>query len=261
MGYYDGEFDEHFNIDIDFSDLRERFREHFPHVAVADDQQGDPQEVLYNLLDQIRVELGDNFQTTGNKSSYISLIYSLVERKTTCSRCGYTSIPSKNETIFRKFNINNRVKKVQNMDALLQSISTEEEIPDYKCENCQGRHRAVSSENIVGSPKYIFFLTGIVQLVELKHFTYRKCMNFKMDLKKIIDIENNAYHLRTVISHIGDNSHLEKKTEQVGHYITYRRVEDVWYCFNDDLVDEVRFDEVGNLYLNENVYMLIYERN
>jgi ubiquitin C-terminal hydrolase len=143
------------------------------------------------------------------------------------------------------------------MDALLQSISTKEEIPNYECENCQGRHRAVSSVNIVGSPKYIFFLTGIVQLVEGKHYTYRKCMNFKMDLKEIIDIENNAYHLRTVISHIGDNSHLETKTEQVGHYISYRRVDDVWYCFDDDEVDEVRFDAVGKLYPNENVYVNI----
>jgi hypothetical protein len=75
LGYYNGVFDEHFNIDIDFSELRKRFREHFPHVAVTDDEQGDPQEVLFSLLDQIRVEVGDNFPTTGKKSSYISLIF------------------------------------------------------------------------------------------------------------------------------------------------------------------------------------------
>ncbi len=92
----------------------------------------------------------------------------------------------------------------------------------------------------------------------------KKC-SFKMLLQQWITVEDRQYNLRGIISHIGTNEHLKKNkgeedTVQEGHFISYRRYGDYWYCFNDDIVFEVQFAQVGEYYETENVYMLLYEK-
>ena len=270
MGYYDGQVHDDVNIIIEFRCFHEALRQHFPGLGYAENEQGDPQEVLTSILDQIETEVGDFFQRRG-KRTYRSLVNSNEEGSTTCSNCGVTRIQTV-KTKFRKFNIDHTVKAVQKMDDLMKTIITNENIPDYEChsEECkgkhQGRHPAAKSFKVVGTPKFIFIFTGIVKLVTSKRgeTTMRKAMNFRIKLEESILIENINYRLRTVLSHTGDNSHLKgkkgKQTVQSGHYISYRRVSKLWYCFDDDNVFEVKFAQVGDTFQTEKVYMLLYEK-
>ncbi len=260
MGYFGGEADEGFNIQIEFSNIRQALRDNFPLIGYSEDNQGDPQEVLYSLLDQIEIEVGEYFEPEGTKS-YRSLIYSHQQRSTTCSECREKRKYPKDEILFRKFNINNQARKEQEMDALMQSINTNVSIFDYLCAHCQKIKDAVESEKVFGTPNFIFFLTGIVKSVIFGgQRTCRKSMNFKMRIEERITIENTTYSLRTVIGHIGDNSHIKEKIEESGHYISYRRVDNSWYCFNDADVKEVVFKVIGKKYQTEKVFMLVYER-
>lgn len=235
----------------------------FPHIDYAEDEQGDPQDVLTSLLDQIEAEVGDFFQPEG-KNSFRSWMYSREEISTTCFRCNITRTKQDNDTLFRKFEIKWGAKAEQKMDALMKTIITRRNVPDYECasEECLGKGKAKTSDNVMGTPKCIFFLTGIVKPVTNKpgEKRTRKAMNFKMKLEETIIIENTSYFLRSVVGHIGDNKHLVTKTEQSGHYVFYRRVSNLWHCFNDDEVFAVDLSKVGKVFENENVYMLGYQK-
>jgi hypothetical protein len=63
MGYYDGVVDDDFNINVDFSNIQDSFREHFPYVAY-------PQEVLFSLLNQMEKKSEITSRQRGRNHTY-----------------------------------------------------------------------------------------------------------------------------------------------------------------------------------------------
>jgi ubiquitin C-terminal hydrolase len=178
-----------------------------------------------------------------------------------CCRCNKKRKYASNEILFREFNIDNKLKREQEMDALMESINTKN-VDVVQCEYCQTDQEGIVSYEVFGTPKFIFILTGIVKKVKIGcQQMCRKSMNFKMKLEECIIVEDTIYILRTVVSHIGDNSHIQKKVDESGHYICYRQMDNSWYCFNDGNVEEVVLERIGTVYDTEKVNMLVYEKN
>ena len=217
MGHYNGQVDNKDNIGIEFLNFREKLSELYPHLDYGEEQ-GDPQEVLNSLLDQIEVEVGDYFQRRGKKT-YGLLINSVNEKSITCSNCGVRRIRSE-KIKYRKFHIDGTVKAEQEMGELMKTINIHGGILDYACQSVEcvrkhlGKHPAEISVKVTGTPKFIFFLTGIVKPATMKkgETRVRKAMNFKIKLEEYIIIDNIYYRLRNVMSHIGDNDHLKPYT-------------------------------------------------
>lgn len=259
LGYDDGIVDEEFNIDIAFSDFRGALRAHFPQARYAEGAQGDAVEVLTSIIDQIELEVGEFME--GGKPGFRSRLYSVRKRSIKCCGCGKTRSSADDQTLFRTFIYNEKQRKEHEMSTLMENLTTSERVSTVNaCVMCHEIHDFISSESIIGKPKIIFYFTNIIDYDGEKGKKKKKC-SFKMILQLWITVEDKEYILRGVISHTGTNKHLKKKdAEQEGHYITYRRDGDCWYCFDDKDVIKVEFARVGRHFQTENVCMLLYER-
>ena len=140
------------------------------------------------------------------------------------------------------------------MEQCLQHHMKDETLSDensWKCPKC--KQRRVSSKTI--------FLSKIpeVLVIHLKRFDIfgNKRENmvayplYDLDLQPFThlqDNENPMYELYAVNNHIG--------TQDFGHYYSYCRFGQQWYCFNDEQVFKIRSDVV----VNNNAYLLFYRK-
>ena len=103
---------------------------------------------------------------------------------------------------------------------------------------------------------YNKYHTNNIIIIQIKRFSFdqTKSNDPQKDEKPIpidenIINDNGNYKLKGFIEHKGPITH--------GHYISYIKVNDNWYCFNDKNV----FTEDPKLRNNKDVYILLYEKD
>jgi len=124
----------------------------------------------------------------------------------------------------------------------------------YLCSKCNKKTDATKKMSIKITPSHL--------VIQLKRFTYtnnyegHKIHNFidipfNLDISSIVyDGENKdcSYKLYSVINHMGNFGD--------GHYFTFSNINNKWYCFNDEHVQEIEQGTVSNKY----AYILFYKK-
>lgn len=133
------------------------------------------------------------------------------------------------------------------LDCIKEHTSFEEDIDDYKCEECEKKN-IKKRLNIIKLPKIL--------LITLKRYNNRICklsndININTDLK-LRDYLGNVYNynLKSIIMHEGSC--------MGGHYYTYTKniKTNKWFNFNDEKVSEIEDIKDVN---KQNIYSLLYE--
>ena len=148
------------------------------------------------------------------------------------------------------------VKGFSNLKDSINSISTPDFLTGdnkYKAENI-GLIDAKKSTHVGEMPPYL-----IIQLSRFE-YEYQTMTRTKIDTRLEFPTDltlNGEYTLTGVIVHMGG--------ADFGHYISYvkDRVNNVWYCCNDQLVNAVSLDEVKTQSFGANSksgYLLFYDR-
>ena len=104
-------------------------------------------------------------------------------------------------------------------------------------------------------------------LISLRRFLFIESkavkINDHIDIPEILDVtgfleyrdhphHKVQYRLAAVVCHRGTLTH--------GHYITYARRDNIWYCLNDDKVEKVDFDQINEPKSEFTPYVLSYEK-
>jgi ubiquitin C-terminal hydrolase len=124
----------------------------------------------------------------------------------------------------------------------------------YHCSKCEKRCNARKKVFLKIIPSHL--------IIQLKRFTYtedyqsRKLNNFvdfpfELDISSIVydgEKRDCRYSLYSVINHVGNFGD--------GHYFTFSRIGNKWYCFNDENVSEVDEPTISNKY----AYILFYKK-
>ena len=191
-----------------------------------------------------------------NYSEVKKYYYSQLCSVTKCS-CSYESIvfePAMNLAL--SLPIQSDEQSIHLNDCLQNMIA--EEIMDgdnqYHCSKCNNKCDAIKKLFVKIIPSHL--------IIQLKRFTYtedyqsRKLNNFvdypfELDISSIVydGMKRDCrYRLYSVINHIGNFGD--------GHYFTFSRVGEKWYCFNDENVEEVGEPSISNKY----AYILFYKK-
>ncbi len=212
MGYDNGIVDKDYKIDIEFCNIREALRAHFPKAKFVESEQGDSHEVLTSLLDQIEQEVGHFF--VDNNMGFRSTLYLYEKRSIKCCGCGHTRCLRGDRILFLTFIYNERQKKDHKMSTLMKSTDISERVSNVEaCEMCHEIHDIISSISVIGTPRFIFYYTKIIEYDHQRGKRKKKCL-FKMLLQQQITVKDRHYNLRGIISHTGTNKHLKKKGEE-----------------------------------------------
>ncbi len=175
---------------------------------------------------------------------------------TKCS-CGYESVvyePAMNLSLSLPVTCNQEAIHLNNCLDNMISEEIMEGDNQYRCDKCKNKCDARKKAFLKIIPSHL--------IIQLKRFTYtedyqsRKLNNFvdfpcELDISKVVYDGNKRdcrYRLYSVINHVGNFGD--------GHYFTFSRIGDKWYCFNDENVDEVEEPSISNRY----AYILFYKK-
>jgi ubiquitin carboxyl-terminal hydrolase 8 len=197
-------------------------------------------------------------------SSFLQKNYSEIKKyyygqlcSVTKCACGYESVvyePAMNLALSLPVTSDNEPLHLN--DCLRNMI--QEEVMDgdnqYLCSKCKNKCDARKKVFLKIIPSHL--------IIQLKRFTYtedyqsRKLNNF-VDYPSELDVSNIVYdgsqrdcryRLYSVINHIGNFGD--------GHYFTFSRVGNKWYCFNDENVEEIDEPAISNKF----AYILFYKK-
>ena len=155
------------------------------------------------------------------------------------------SLPVNNETDY--LNITDCFKKF-NEDEKMEGEN------QYSCSKCNKKSNAIKKLFVKITPPHLiiqlkrFYVTKNYDTVKLHNFVD---FPFDLDISEIVYNGKNKdcrYSLYSVINHIGNFSD--------GHYFTFSKVGNKWYCFNDENVQEILQPTISNKY----AYILFYKK-
>jgi ubiquitin C-terminal hydrolase len=198
-------------------------------------EQHDAYECLFCLFNIINDEINNI-----NKNYNLYNVYGFdLESKVACKlkECNHNNIKIDKELILN-LTIENTLKK-----SFLGFTSKELLIDEYKCDKCNIKSIVSKKLNILSYPKNL--------LICLKRFDYNNNRGYKINNSIEIPLEIpmlfNKYKLQGAIIHSG--------SYYSGHYIYIGNINNTWYLFNDNIVNEIH--DLNN-YL-PNAYCLYYK--
>jgi ubiquitin carboxyl-terminal hydrolase 8 len=241
--------------------------------------QQDAMEILSVMLDKVdtllsrevnvKIKQLDNcdeltIKSKNEWSTYLQKNYSEVKKyyygqlcSVTKCECNYESIifePAMNLSL--SLPIKTDIDTIHLNDCLNNMITEEimEGDNKYHCSKCEKRCNARKKVFLKIIPSHL--------IIQLKRFTYtedyqsRKLNNFvdfpfELDISSIVydgEKRDCRYSLYSVINHVGNFGD--------GHYFTFSRIGNKWYCFNDENVSEVDEPTISNKY----AYILFYKK-
>ena len=192
-----------------------------------------------------------NFYKSRENSIVVDIFYNQIINIFTCS-CKYESY-SFQKLLDIPLLLPNKNYKID-FSSLINDYFKEEELDwSTKCEKCQKpelKHSKLMKFCILNEI-VIFSLQRFDPVLSIKN-------NIRVSFKEMIDLkdycdtdlykENTQYRLLGTINHIGNINY--------GHYYSYIRIGEIWYEFNDSIVQKVsRMD-----YDSSSVCVLFYEK-
>ena len=192
-----------------------------------------------------------NFFISRENSIIVDIFYNQIINIFTCS-CGFESY-SFQKLLDIPLLLPNKKSSID-LSSLINEYFKEEELDwSSKCENClkpELKHLKITKFCILNEI-VIFSLQRFDPVLSIKN-NIRVSFDEIIDLKEYCDLDlfkqNTKYRLCGTINHIGNINY--------GHYYTYVRIGEIWYEFNDSLVQKVyKMD-----YENSSVCVLFYEK-
>jgi ubiquitin C-terminal hydrolase len=192
-----------------------------------------------------------NFYKSRENSIVVDVFYNQIINIFTCS-CKYESY-SFQKLLDIPLLLPNKNYKID-FSSLINDYFKEEELDwSTKCEKCQKpelKHSKLMKFCILNEI-VIFSLQRFDPVLSIKN-------NIRVSFKELIDLkdycdadlykDNTQYRLLGTINHIGNINY--------GHYYSYIRIGEIWYEFNDSIVQKVsRMD-----YDSSSVCVLFYEK-
>jgi ubiquitin C-terminal hydrolase len=207
-------------------------------------EQQDSHEFLIILLDS----LDENIKEYDIDNMFGKLFYCNLESEVICSLCNYSS---KTNTIEKSLSLS--IVNSSLNDCLSEFIKPEQLNNDnqWRCEKCNQYTNAYKKLSVKSLPKYLF--------IQLKRYSYingAKKLNTPINIPNelntdnITDIINLGYQyiLRGFIYQSGDING--------GHYISFIKNKNDWYCINDSQISKVDSDKI--IELIKFAYVILY---
>ncbi|EMD46108.1 ubiquitin carboxylterminal hydrolase, putative [Entamoeba histolytica KU27] len=209
-----------------------------------------PSKIYYSPFE---VEMNETESDDSSSDSYFSknlisdVFKGRIKRVTECSMCHYSS------DIFEEF-ISLSVPVPQwysneahpiSLESCIELFLHYENIDDWYCEKCNKKRKAKIYSTISDIPKVL-----IIQLVRIysKKYPIQQVLFPLNDL--VVQTSPNHFDFYDLYSFITHTGSLSK-----GHYISWNKVSNQWYCCNDENVSQ------GNpTTSSDTVYILFYKR-
>ena len=186
-----------------------------------------------------------------NKSIIIDLFYGIQSTETFCYKCQNTSYEFEYFNILtlpilqkyaKKININNMLEDYS------RKIQLEGNNKNY-CEFCDGEFNAYSRNIFYELPKILIIHPGRTN----KGTKFNIKIEFKeeitISLSEKLEKQKIQFNLIGIIYHFGGCGHN-------GHNISYCKIGDVWYSFNDSKISKIDINEING----EGILLLIYQQ-
>nr|XP_040577413.1 ubiquitin carboxyl-terminal hydrolase 2-like [Lepeophtheirus salmonis] len=205
--------------------------------------QQDAHEFLIALLNFLHEEM--KFGST----SFVKNTFEGKQASTlTCQNCGFESV--KDECFYElTLEVGDRRENVRNLSELLASYLTPEPV-EWTCSKCQKRGNASKKVDIIKFPKILTIhlsrfctVRGTEKNLTLVEF------DFELNLRAY-SVFGSKYQLNSICNHYGG---LQK-----GHYTAfiYSKQDLKWYRADDEIVDEVHYQDV----VSNASYILFYDQ-
>ncbi|KAJ5075809.1 ubiquitin carboxyl-terminal hydrolase [Anaeramoeba ignava] len=200
-------------------------------------RQEDAHEFFETLMDSFEQSIQKSDQISQKGKQELSLIYQLFSGEENsfikCLECGSIRGPNVNKFVDIPLDIF--------LNESLQSCLKRRNLPEKMdgdnkifCEKCNKNTSSEKFSKIVKFPKILVF--------QFKRFQFTMNQGQKKLFEKILfpfelkveeeskkGIKTKHYDLNAIVVHIG-------KTIKRGHYISYSKVQDKWFCFDDSKV-------------------------
>ncbi len=233
-----------------FDELKEELFNNYS--SFKENEQDDGTSLLIEIINAMEFELGNCFK--GGIDGMKAYHHCMETTYNRCKICNYSHTESVTQ-LFINLSFEETATNMFTLKELITINTTATRFPLCKSHDGGG----MKTVSFTGSPKYIFFTLNIFKF-STKFSNIEKIISFKIDLQPIYITEYMEYDLILVMSHIGDNIHLERGTDVRGNYVMYRKIMETWYLFNDEMVTKVNLEKIGDTFRNETIYLLCYER-
>jgi ubiquitin C-terminal hydrolase len=172
-------------------------------------------------------------------SPVVSKFFGQLAKSVQCSNCAYTS---KTYEVFNSLKVSPQTPQVTLEKGLEQEFHNEE-IDEYSCDNCKGRHKAHVSLKINRLPPYLFTVVRRFEGTGRKDHRPVSIENESLILKQFTSEEcaeaNKPYKLLGIIDHHG--------SAFGGHYVAQIKhiANNRWYLYDDETAHSINGPSVG----------------
>jgi ubiquitin C-terminal hydrolase len=207
------------------------------------DQQ-DSHEFLVVLLDL----LDEKIKKYDKDNMFSKLFYCNIESEVICSNCKYSS---KTNTIEKSLSLS--LDKTILINCLEDFVKLEQLTNDnqWKCDKCNQYTNAYKKMSIKSLPKYLF--------IQLKRYYYNnnaKKLNTSIDIPNVLNTDHLTEKVDNGYQYILRGFILQNGNIDGGHYISFVKNKNKWYCLNDSSISEI--SEAKALDLAKYSYVVLY---
>ena len=197
---------------------------------------------------------------TKDWSPIVPLLYGELKKSIKCHNCQNTS---SNYEIFNSLKVD--LKENSTLEELIDWTFRAEEINEYQCDSCNGKHPATISHTIIRSSPYLSitinrFSAGFDQPKDIRPFMLTNKTELDFEQVKVAELTDNKYSLMSIVSHHG-SSH-------GGHYVAHiKHLPDSdepsregpkpgqWYLYDDEAVHYL-----SGPHISPSTYMMFFRR-